>query len=204
MTNSHWLGLIAFGVFALFGVLAWVLSYKHPQITGDPAMQRKTRRWAVLFPLIGVVFGYGGFKIDHGVRVVTLHEVMVEGTLEVKPGEPAPVRRVEFHVEHPGVEHDLLISPTSTLSHPARGDVDVSFSLEGPGGESLVPQKTERFTVTGGSRRRRDWDSTTVGFTPSVGGPHAVEVTPLTTGIAGIHVRISDPLKRDGKRMPGY
>ena len=204
MNSTYLLTLTAFGVFALFGVLSWVLSYKHPQITGDPAMQRRVRRWAIIFPLMGVVFGYGAFTINNKNRVQTLHEVMVEGTLDMQPGAPAAARHVSFTVEHPGVEHDLMISPTSTFWHHPKSAVDVSFSLHGPGGQLLIPESTVRFAVRGRSRSRPDWEARHYDFTPSVAGQHTVLLTPLTNGIPGIHVRIADPLKRDGERMPGY
>jgi hypothetical protein len=204
MTSSHLIAFVAFGTSALFGILAWVLSYKHPAIAGDPVMLRRTRRVALLLPVLGVVMGYGGFAISNRVAVVTLYEVMVEGSVGVAPGTPAPVRSFLFNVEHPGVEHDLLVAPVSKTFQTPTFAVDVSFSLHGPTGEPLVPQRTERFTVISRSRSRPDWEGKTFHFTPVAAGSHTLRMIPITADIPGIHVRVADPLKRDGKRMAGY
>ena len=204
MSNSHLLGLITFGISALFAVLAWVFSSRDP-IAGDPVMRRRARLVALLFPVLGLVLGYCAFAIDNRLAVTTLYEVMVEGSVGVEPGTPAPVRSVVFTVEHPGVEHDLLVSPSSKLFQSAGSPVDVSFSLHSSEGEVLIPERVERFDVSGGgSRRKRDWDGKNFHFTPAVAGPHTLRVTPLTVGIPRVHLRVADPLKRDGKRMSGY
>jgi hypothetical protein len=40
-------------------------------------------------------------------------------------GAPAPVREFDIPVEHPGVEHELLVSPTTTPATPHRVSVTV-------------------------------------------------------------------------------
>ena len=204
MTSDLIVAFVTFGTLALFGMLAWAVSYKHSAITSNPVMVRKTRRVALVLPVLGVVMGYGAFAISNRVTVATLYEVMAEGSVGLAPGAPAPVRRFLFSVEHPGVEHDLLVAPTSKTFQTPTSAVDVSFSLHGPAGEALVPERTERFTVLSGSRRKTDWEGKTFHFTPRAAGSHTLRVIPITAGIPGIHVRIADPLKRDGKRMAGY
>lgn len=41
-------------------------------------------------------------------------------------------------------------------------------------------------------------------FTPTAAGPHTLTLRLLTADIPAIHVRIAEPLKTDGQRMPGY
>jgi hypothetical protein len=204
MTTSHLIGLATFGTLALFGILSWVLSRRHPAITADPVMVRRARRMGLLLPALGVVAGYGAFALDNRMAVVTLYEVMAEGSVGLAPGTRAPLRTLLFNVEHPGVEHELLVAPVSETFQNPTSPVDVSFSLHGPAGEALLARRTERFAVESRSRRRPEWEGKTFGFTPLAAGPHTLRVIPLTEGIAGIHVRVADPLKRDGKRMPGY
>lgn len=204
MTSSHLIGFVAFGVLALFGLLAWVLSYKHPAITGDPKMLRKTRRAAIIFPLLGVVLGYVAFHMNNRMAVTTLYEVMVEGSVGMTPGAPAPVRSHLFNVEHPGVKHELLVAPVSKMFQAPTSGIEVSFSLAGPTGEALIPERTEAFAVERRSRRKTEWEGKTFDFTPVAAGSHTLEVVPLTIGIPGIHVRVEDPLKRDGQRAAGY
>lgn len=204
MNSSDLIAFVAFGTLALFGILAWTLSYTHPAITGNPVMVRRTRRVALLLPVLGVMMGYGAFAINNRVTVATLYEVMAEGSVGLAPGTPAPVRSFRFDVEHPGVEHDLLVAPVSETLHTPKSAVDVSISLHGPTGEPIVPERTERFTVIGRSRSKPDWEGKNFHFTPRAAGSHTLRIIPMTVGIPGIHVRVADPSKRDGKRMAGY
>ena len=204
MTTSPLLGFLTFGTLALFGWLAWALSYKHPALTGNPVMVRRARRAGVLLPMLGVVMGYGAFALDDRVAAATLFEVMAEGSVGLAPGTPAPARRFDFNVAHPGVEHDLLVAPVSKMFETPTSAVDISISLEGAAGERLIPERIERFSIVGGSRRKTDWEGKTFRFTPRGAGPHTVRVIPMTVGIPGIHIRVGDPLKQDGQRIPGY
>lgn len=205
MTNSHLLGFVTFGGLALMASLAWLASYKHPAIAGKPSVRRKTRRTALFLLALGAALGYGAFAMDNRMRITTLYEVMVEGSVDAIPGTPAPLRTVLFTVERPGVAHKLFLSPTSERSYPATAAAEVSFSLHDPLGEALLSKRSERFAVRPGSRSARaDWEGKTFSFTPVAAGPHTVQVMPLTTGIPRIQVRIVDPLKRDGERMLGY
>lgn len=205
MTNSHLLGFILFGVCALFAVLTWYVSNNHAEIRRNPAQRRRTQITALCFLLFGAGFGYLAFSIDNQMRIVTLHEVMVEGNSGLSAGAPAPTRTIDFTVEHPGTEHELFISPTSDLTHLPQSDAEVRLSLEGPSGQILVSERTEIFGMRMMTRNQRaDWNGKSFPFTPTVAGPHTVRVTPLTAGIPRIQVRVEDPLKRDGKRMPGY
>jgi hypothetical protein len=202
MTSSHVLGLIMFGIVAVVGLLGWVASYLHPSITGDPMMVRKTRRTAMLLVLLGVAVGYAVFKFDNRVAVTTLYEVLAEGSEGATPGAVASVRSLRFDVEHPGVKHELLVEPESERPTSA---VDISFSLHGPTGEALVPERTQRFEVNNYTRKTKPhWEGKTIYFTPSAAGPHTIRVIPITIGIPSIHIRVKDPLKRDGKRAAGY
>jgi hypothetical protein len=205
MTSSHVLGLIMFGIFAVVGVLGWLVSYIHPSITGDPRMVRKTRRTAMLLVLLGVVVGYAAFKLDNREAVTTLYEVLAEGSEGATPGAAAPVRSLRFDVEHPGVKHGLLVEPVPKGSETPTSAVNISFSLHGPTGEALVPERTEHFDVIRSQRKTKiHWEGKTVYFTPSAAGPHIIRVIPLTKGIPSIHVRVKDSSKRDGKRGAGY
>ncbi len=163
------------------------------------------RRIAVAFMVGGIVCGYGAFSIDYQMRITTLHEEMVQGSIEVQPGDPAPVRTVSFTVEHPGVPHELFVSPTSDLIQQAMGTAEVMVSLASPTGEMTLPETKEQFSVRAEARSARtDWEGRTFHFTPTAAGKHTVRVTPLTIGIPKIQVRIKDPQKKDGQRMAGY
>jgi len=197
MNNSHLLGLLTFGAFALFALLTWTVAARHPEVTRDPALRRRTRVTAVCLLLGGAVFALYAFLVDSGLRATTLHEEMVDGG--------AGERTVPFSVEHPGVAHELFLSPTSDPLRPPAEDAQVVFSLRGPAGEVVLPEQTGRFGVRAGTRgQRADWQGRTYPFTPSAAGPHEVRVRTLTAGVPRVHVRVVDPLKRDGQRMPGY
>ncbi|MBC8101536.1 MAG: hypothetical protein H7Z41_02975 [Cytophagales bacterium] len=195
MTNSHLLGFATFGGFALLALLLGVVGKKHPQLAGDPA----TFRVAAGLVVLGAALGYGAFVLDYGMRVTTLHEEWVEA----RAGSAA--RTVAFTVTHPGTVHELFLSPSSDLLAPPRARAVLSVSLTGPGGAVLLGERTERFAVLAGTERdRADWEGRTLSFTPTVAGPHAVRIRPLSPGIPRIQVRLVDPLKRDGERPSGY
>lgn len=200
MTTSHLLGLIPFGFGALFALLCII---KKPSARRNPTEHRHHRA-AVFFLIGGAVLGYLVFWIDSGVRVTTLYEVMLEGSGNT-PGDPAPLRTVTFTVEHPNVEHELLVAPTARAFKTPTAPVNVMFALNDPNGETVLSERTQRFDVRPASRNSRaDWDSHTYPFTPKTTGTYTLQITPLTVGIPRIHVHIKDPLKTDGKRIPGY
>lgn len=205
MTNSHLIGLVTFGASALFALVAWVVSNKHPDVRNNPSMRRRTRRAALFLLVFGGAFGYFAFYLDNGLRVTTLHEAMLAGTVGAAAGSPAPERTITFTVEHPGVRHELSLDPISDVFQTPESDVDISFSLHGPSGKAILPARTERFAVREASRgERANWYGETFSFIPSDAGLHTLQVKPLTTGIPRIHMRIEDPMKRDGERMSGY
>lgn len=205
MTSSHWIALVAFGTCAGFGLLSLWVSFKHPEVVGDPVMVRKARLGALLFPLFGLAFGYGAYAINNSVATTTLYEVTAEGSEGVELGAAAPVRNLQFEVEHPGAEHNLMISPRSKMFRSPSSAVEIAFSLHGPAGEVLIPERTEGFGVVGGGqRRKRDWEAKHFRFTPRAAGAHTLQLIPITIGIPTVHIHIEDPLKRDGKRAAGY
>jgi hypothetical protein len=50
----------------------------------------------------------------------------------------------------------------------------------------------------------RDWESAEWLFTPAETGTYTVSLRLQTAGIPSVHVRITDPAKRDGRRISGY
>src|SRR5690606_38321515 len=59
----------------------------------------------------GVVFAGYAFWADSGLRRTTLHEVILDGAPAEEFDDGQVIRVVEFSIEHPGVEHDLMIGP---------------------------------------------------------------------------------------------
>jgi|GEM_PF-1664223 len=149
----------------------------------------------------GLAFSAFAFQADYSQRATTLFEVEVEGSAEAGAGGP-PVRELSFAVEHPGVEHTLMFWPKAPgLADPTE-DVVVRVELRDAEGV-VVLEREENFWVRH-LENGTEWSSASIGFTPGHAGPHTLLVTPVTPGIPLVHVRIEDPLKRDGERIPGY
>src|SRR5688500_1013058 len=110
MSNSHILGLSLFATFVFFAILTVVKS-RNLQASGMSG--QGVRNVALLFVAVGAIAGWGAFAIDNRMRVTTLHEEVVEGSLNHRPNTDAPTRRVTFKVEHSQVEHTLSIWPES-------------------------------------------------------------------------------------------
>jgi hypothetical protein len=89
----------------------------------------------------GTLFGALMYGIDSGVARVTLFEVDAEGSLGMPIGAPAPVREYDVLVEHPGITHELFVSPTlgDTWGDP-EGAVELHVRLVDPAGGVLVDQ----------------------------------------------------------------
>jgi hypothetical protein len=153
----------------------------------------------------GSAFAWLAFSINRGMEVTTLHEVMLEGTLDLKEGERVPVRETSFGVEHPGVEHELFFSPSGGMGGREDFQAEVAVQLLDPAGE-VVLEDRHTFVPERGSRRFDPlrWPGRKLPFRPEQEGTYRLRVVPLTIGVKGIHVRIADPEKRDGHRMPGY
>lgn len=164
-------------------------------------------RWlAAVLAVFGIAAAWFTFATDYRMRVTTLHEEIIDGTLGLQPGAEAPIRSVRFAVEHPGVEHALFVAPLIGSGIDAYFDVQVGCRLEDAQGEVLIDVA---HTFKPGKRRSRlvtirDWESAVWHFTPATRGDYTVIIRPQTTNIPKLHVRITDPVKRDGKRMPGY
>jgi hypothetical protein len=167
---------------------------------------RRFRRVAVPLGLLagGSAFAWFAFTINRQMEVTTLHEAMLEGSSDVKQGQPAPVRQTSFDVEHPGVEHELFYSPSGGSEDFT---AEVAVKLLDPAGEVMLQEQHAFIPERSGRGRRFDplrWQGRTLSFRPKQQGTYRVLVTPLTIGVQGIHVRIADPEKTDGQRMPGY
>jgi len=164
-------------------------------------------RWLAIAILVFAIVAASFTCItDYRLRVTTLHEDIVAGTMGMKGGDETPVRRVPFVVEHPGVQHELFLSPLIGSGTDAAFDIEVSCRVEDDQGKALLDFV---HTFQPGEQRSRvspvrDWKSGTWQFTPSAPGAHSVAIRLMTTDIPSVHVRISDPAKRNGTRMPGY
>lgn len=168
--------------------------------------QRDIKAWiaASLFAGGGILGGWWIYSNDQQMRRETLFEVMAEGSEGVRAGDSAPVRRLEFTVEHSGVGHTLMVSPSSYDAASPSGNAELSFQLTDPEGHVLV--KDQRvYGVRGASKgSRADWEAAYFDFLPTRAGKHTLELTLLTVDIPHIHVRVVDPENTDGVRIPGF
>lgn len=160
------------------------------------ATPRKSRLVAAGFALGGLAFAVWGGMVDYGQRAVTLFET------EVEVGGALAPQELPFAVEHPGVEHRLSVWPTGAGPLGAAAAVALRVELIDGEGALLLAREATLEPRSGDSST--DWDTISVAFTPGRAGGHTLRVTPLTPGVPRVHVRVEDPLKRDGQRMPGY
>jgi hypothetical protein len=154
-------------------------------------------RWTVPVVILAVCCGLGGlaFLLDSDVAGETLYEIEAAGT-----GPQAPVAiRFDIPVEHPGVQHSLLVAPLTD------GDVDRSAELQvhitDPAGRVLL-DRTE--TLEPRCDEFCEWDTLTASYTPTAPGGVTMIVTVSTPDVPWLHVHVGDPEKTDGERIPGY
>lgn len=187
-------GLLVFAIVIPFMIFAVMTLYF------GRATPVKARLTALGLAVGGVAFGVFAGLTDYGQRAVTLFEVEVPGYERAAPGGP-PVRELEFAVEHPGVEHTLMFWPKAGPLG-AGHDAVVRVELRDAAGATLL-EREERFEPRSGESGSR-WGSASVRFTPAQAGRHVLLVTAATPDTPIVHVRIEDPLKRDGVRPAGY
>lgn len=169
--------------------------------------ERRLRRRAVVVIVIGVclaAFITFFLRLAEREAQMTLFETACDGNPGVQVGGPVVMRRLEFQVEHPGVEHRLHVQPTG--SPDPRSGVEMRLALKDSGGAVLLERSHvfEVHRVGGRGNRRWEWQPLFAKFTPAQAGGHELELALLTVGIPKVHVRVADPLKADGRRMPGY
>jgi hypothetical protein len=181
---------------ALFGLgLAWLM-----------LRQDRSRRawiWAALFAISGLAAGWFIYSTDQRQRAQTLFEIMAEGSAGVKAGEAAPVRQLEFIVEHPGIGHTLMVSPSAYGESSPSGDAELAFRLLDPDGKEIIKDQ-QVYGVRYPSKGKADWNASYFPFVPTKTGKHRLEVTILTVDVPHIHIRIEDPDNTDGVRIPGF
>jgi hypothetical protein len=197
MNNSHWLGLTGFGVCAFFAVLMLVSRKK----TG--LSQRGTIVGAVAFVMLGVVMGGGAFLIDNQMRITTLHEEVIPGSMGQKPDTPAPLRKVTFAIEHPQIGHTLTLWPESDATPDFTAKLHIRL-VNGQGATLLEAEPEYEPQLGSGRNPRVEWDTQSYSFVPQRAETFTLYVTPITTDIPRVHVYITDPQKRNGVRLPGY
>ena len=128
----------------------------------------------------------------------TLVETEVAGSSALGRGDTMSVGRIEFVVEHPGVKHTLQVWPKeaddAVVAQRNFGVVSFALSVTDASGKQI---HSENVVAQNGQMAESS-------FTPAQDGPHTLAVATTTRSIPKIHVLLSDPKKKNGKRMKGY
>lgn len=196
MNASLWLAAVVLMAFVVPAVGAWLVGRRTPRWR----RRRSTYVKASLLVFCGILLAVFAFWSDIDLRETTLYEVVLEGSPE--QADVATIRRVDFQIEHPGVEHDLLIGPMYRPPSLQWPDFNVQIGLTlGRHGEPPLIDETFDFKPR---HQENKWRPEYLHFIPRAEGRYTLSLTLLTPGIPAVHVRVGDPLKRDGKRAPGY
>ena len=164
------------------------------------------RKLALLLALATPFMAYHVSAEHYLYRVTTLHEEVLEGSIDEMPGFPAPLRLAVFNVENPGVEHSCFITPMKTreIVFPAH----IMGMITGPD-HTVLLEFDETFEVVKeqhGSRIKHttlEWHKKVFNFTPTHKGEHYIQLIPVTVGIPQLSFRISDPTKTGGLSFDG-
>lgn len=151
------------------------------------------------------LFGWGAYALNSVNARTTLFEVVAEGSRGVRLDDPAaPVRFFDVVVEHPGVEHTVLVDPVveTEVTEDAGAPVELIVRLDGPGGQSYIDEWLYHEVEC--RRSSCSWEPWYGAFTPVSTGVHRLAVTVVTVEVPKVHVRVEDPEKSDGVRAPGY
>jgi hypothetical protein len=203
MTNSHILGLSLFATFAFFAIVAVVKAGWDKNLQAPGMSRRALFNVALLLVIVGAIAGWGAFTTDNRMRITTLHEEVVEGSLNQKINTPAPTRTVTFKVEHPQVQHTLAIWPESDSTPDFTAKIHLRL-VDQDGHKLLEDEAIFKPEWGTGRNAKIEWRPRSYSFTPQHAALHILDITPVTVDIPRIHVYITDPQKRNGARLPGY
>ncbi len=196
MNKSLWLAAIVLMAFVVPAAGAWLVARRTPRWRE----RRSTYMKGSFLFSCGLLLAVFAFWSDSDLRGTTLYEVVLDGS--PTQADAATIQRVDFQIEHPGVEHDLLIGPMYrplTMQWPDF-DVQIGVTLGRTGDPPLIDDTFDfkpRY-------RENQWQPAYLHFTPQTKGRHTLTLTLFTPGIPAVHVRVGDPLKEDGERAAGY
>lgn len=144
---------------------------------------------------IGAALIFGACGLGGG---TTLVETEVAGSSELLAGDKTHAEKIEFVVEHPGIKHQLQVWPKeaddAAVAQRNFGVVSFLLKVTDAAGKQIHFENA----IAPNGKMGESF------FTPAQGGPHTLEVTTTTRSIPKIHVLLSDPKKKNGKRMKGY
>ncbi|MCO1660201.1 hypothetical protein [Pseudonocardia humida] len=200
MSTSVLLFLALLGVGVLIGAAPIVVSLR----AGD---RLREAPWGVAAGVVAfsALFGWGAYALDSVNARTTLFEVVAEGSRGVRLDDPAaPVRFFDVVVEHPGVEHTVLVNPVveTEVTDDAGSPAELIVRLDGPSGRSYIDEPVHHDVEC--RRSSCGWVPWYGRFTPAEAGVHRLAVTVVTIDVPKVHVRVEDPEKSDGERAPGY
>jgi hypothetical protein len=198
VSTSMILLLVGLGCGAGFAALA-----VYGQVRGGGRLREVS--WGVPIGILvfGALFGAGAYWLDSGVAGTTLFEVDAPGSAGVTVGAPAPVLEYDVAVEHPGVEHSLLVDPRIDGAD-AEAPIELHVRLTDGGGQVLLDEPLRHEVECSSRSVWCGWESWTGRFTPRSADVHRLTVTVLTVDVPVVHLRVEDPEKTDGERAPGY
>ena len=187
--------IFALVIGGILAAAAWAIDWGAARNNHWSPAKRRVARW-FFYPLAAVA-GICSYLADSGVRNTTLFEV-------AGAWEETGARVWVVEIEHPGVEHDILVDPDLPWPESARDPISLRVRFGPEGGEPLL-DTVSSFEVRRRSKSsRRGWSAMSWSITPRAAGPHLFKVTAVESTPPRLHLRIADPEKRDGKRAPGY
>jgi hypothetical protein len=188
----------AIGMASLIALTGWFIDWG----AGKPGVWsiRKRRIARIVTVLATVIVGIYVYRSDARLRGTTLFEV-------AGPWEENGARIWTVEVEHPGIEHTLMIYPFTEGFDSAARPVTLRARFGEKGGAALIDQTFVHETTrrSGKNASGYTWVDVTHSFTPPRAGVHELLVESVDGVVpVNLHLRITDPEKRDGKRAPGY
>jgi hypothetical protein len=187
----------ALGVAGAIAATSWFIDWGARRA---PAWTNSKRRLVTVgLYLFAIVAGVWVYQTDATMRGTTLFEVS-------GPWEEIGDRNWTVVVEHPGVEHALMIYPNVPPGESSTRPVVLNCQFGEEGNPPLVEEESvhEVVSKSGKYATGTTWSSAEYRFTPDRSGPYLLIVTAPDGYPPKIHLRLTDPEKRDGKRAPGY
>ncbi len=165
----------------------------------DGLYSKKIFNLSVGFILIGVVGGIISYSTSIEYEKNTIIRSKVAGSMDVQEGDLAPIRTVEFTVNHTGVAHTLSVKPVDPLLKNSF-DAEILVTVIDPANnEVLSDRQYFKPELGSGKSAVKRWRFVDTTFVPQRFGKYTVQIAPITIGIPEVEVWIRDPQKEDGR-----
>ena len=176
----------------LFCIYYWFFGYRHVKelSRGVPMTEYAMKAGIAMMGVVLVPFLLFGAFNEMSMQLPTLYEADLKGSTELLKDGVAHFNKEHVMIEHPGVEHVICVWPRGEGVEDGYKDVELYVRVMDPAMKKVLDAH----------ETSKDAKLVKLKFTPSQAGDHLFLVTTGTKDVPGLHLWITDPQKKNGRR----